>query len=388
MSEVEGNPIHCWCGNTDLEPFSADYLHCARCESLVNARPVCAADFEVDESEQGIYGRDYYTVTLPQKYGYPSIQERARQDLTERCLHWLRTVVQYRPPPASILELGSAHGGFVGLLQLAGYRATGLELSPWLVDFAGHTFGIPMLTGRVEQQTIEAGSLDVIAMMDVIEHLPDPAQTVQQCLKLLKPDGLLVIQTPRYPAGTCYATMLEKNDAFLQQLKPEEHLFLFSPASITEFLGGLGVPHVLFEKAVFAIYDMYLVAGRMPFKPVDEARVSASLTESPSRRFALAMLDLWRREAALKQTLDRDTAALRQRIDEIEADREARLKVILGQQAETAALRQRIDEIEADREARLNVILGQEAEIAALRQRVIDIEAERGRRTGGGSQPG
>ena len=377
MSAGEGSSVQCWCGNADLEPFSDDYLHCTRCETLVNARSTCAADFEVSESDQGIYGREYYTVTLPGKYGFPSIQERARQDLTERCLHWLETIIRYRTPPASVLELGSAHGGFVGLLQLAGYRATGLELSPWLVNFARETFGVPMLTGPIEQQTVEPASLDVIAMMDVIEHLPNPVQTIKRCVELLKPDGLLVIQTPRYPAGTSYAMMLERKDSFLEQLRPEQHLFLFSPASIAAFLGGLGLSHVRFETAIFDFYDMYLVASRMPITSINEGRVSGLLSESPNRRFALAMLDLRRREVALKETLDRETTALRQRIGEIEGDREARLQVILEQQSENAVLRQRIGEIEADREARLKVILEEQSENAALRQRIGEIEADR-----------
>lgn len=90
--------------------------------------------------------------------------------------------------------------------------------------------------------------------------------------------------------------MRETNDPFQQQLKPEQHLFLFSPKSITEFLGGLGVQHIRFEKAIFDFYDMFLVASRQPFEPVDEARISASLIESPHRRFALGMLDLRRND--------------------------------------------------------------------------------------------
>lgn len=57
------------------------------------------------------------------------------------------------------------------------------------------------------------------------------------------------------------------------------------------------------------------------------------------------MLDIRRREVDIQQ-----------RVDEIEADRGARLKVILNQQSEMTVLRQRIDEVEADREARLKVI--------------------------------
>ena len=34
-----------------------------------------------------------------------------------------------------------------------------------------------MLVGKIERQGVEEGSLDVIALMDVLEHLPDPCAT-------------------------------------------------------------------------------------------------------------------------------------------------------------------------------------------------------------------
>ena len=56
-----------------------------------------------------------------------------------------------------------------------------------------------------------------IALMDVLEHLPDPAGTMRRCLDLLKPDGVLIIQTPCYPPDAVYEDMVERNDPFLQQ---------------------------------------------------------------------------------------------------------------------------------------------------------------------------
>lgn len=71
-------------------------------------------------------------------------------------------------------------------------------MSAWVVEFARRRFNVPMLFGPVEGQQIAPGSLDLIALMDVLEHLPDPAGTMLHCLSLLRPDGVLMIQTPRY----------------------------------------------------------------------------------------------------------------------------------------------------------------------------------------------
>ena len=62
-------------------------------------------------------------------HGYPTIGDRARLDLTERAQYWLYCVLKHRLPPGGSLEIGSAHGGFVRLMQLAGFDAAGMEMS-------------------------------------------------------------------------------------------------------------------------------------------------------------------------------------------------------------------------------------------------------------------
>ena len=150
----------------------------------------------------------------------------------------------------------------MALLHWAGFDATGLELSPWVVQFARKTFGTPMLLGPVEDQQIKLASLDMIALMDVLEHLANPVGTMRHCLELLKPNGILVIQAPCLPEGRSHEDMVALSDPFLEQLKEKEHLYLFSQRSIRELFARLGAEHVVFEPAIFAYYDMFLVVSR------------------------------------------------------------------------------------------------------------------------------
>src|SRR5262249_50260655 len=146
----------------------------------------------------------YYESCLTDRYRYPKLADRARTDLPERCLHWLRALLKYKLPPAKTLELGSGHGGFVAMTQWAGFDATGLELSPWLVKFSRDTFGVPVLEWPLEDQQIPDATLDAILLMDVVEHLLEPEATLAHCLKALQPDGILLLQTPHYPEGKTY----------------------------------------------------------------------------------------------------------------------------------------------------------------------------------------
>jgi SAM-dependent methyltransferase len=311
----------------------------------------------VQDDARDYYGKDYWFSHQEVDFAQPGILPRVRTDLPERCVHWLRTLLKYKQPPGRVLELGSAHGGFVALSRWAGFDAAGLELSPWVVAFARETFDVPMYEGPLEQQPIEPASLDAIALMDVLEHLPDPVGTMQRAVGLLKPDGLLVIQTPRYVPGSTYQALQQRQDPFLAQLKTQEHLFLFSGASVEQLLSRAGAPYVRFEQAVFAQYDMWLVAGGGPLPAASDETVFGALSRTPGGRLVGALLDAAdQRDEAQRQgagllRLEADVAHLKAQLAASEADRAARLNVIERQGSELGTLQARLEELEAQRTA-------------------------------------
>lgn len=351
----------------------------------------------VTDEEVDLYGREYWFSHQEEHLGQPTILARSRSDLPERCLYWLRTVLNYKRPPARVLEIGSAHGGFVAMLRWAGFDATGLEISAWVVDFARRAFDVPMLLGPVEDQDIAPGSLDVIALMDVLEHLHDPARTAQHCLRLLKPDGILLIQTPCYPEGTFHEEMVTRGTRFREMLQPSEHLYLFSRNSIAELFRRLGADGVAFEPALFAEYDMFLVVSPAPMIPEPAADADWSFNATPTARMVRALLDvgvqldeLKKRNAQSEEDRARRLDVINEqgkRIGEMESERN-------NLRAELASLREHAALLEADRAARLRVIEEQggwlgaleaegnnlRAELASLREHAAVLEADRAAR--------
>ena len=259
--------LSCWCGNTGLVPFSPAYLRCPICESLVTTQMPGRDFVQVTDDERDYYGREYWFPHQERDLGFPNITIRARADLAERCLYWLRTVLKYKLPPGQVLELGSAHGGFVALLHWAGFDATGLELSPWVVQFARKTFGMPMLLGPLEDQQITLASLDMIALMDVLEHLPDPVGTMRHCLELLKPNG---IHSDTVSARREVPRRSGRPERPISRATERER----APVSL---FTRLGAEHVAFEPAIFAHYDMFPVVSRAPLAVQRSAEVERAL---------------------------------------------------------------------------------------------------------------
>src|SRR5262249_51772724 len=153
--------LSCWCGNADLVTFGPGYQRCPACETLVSDLMPGPEIAHVTDEERDLYGREYWFSHQQQRLGSPNILARARSDVPERGVYGLRTILKYRRPPGRVLELGSAHGGFVALLRWAGFDTTGIEISPWVVEFARRTFEVPMLLGPVEDVALAEGTHDI-----------------------------------------------------------------------------------------------------------------------------------------------------------------------------------------------------------------------------------
>jgi 2-polyprenyl-3-methyl-5-hydroxy-6-metoxy-1,4-benzoquinol methylase len=282
----------CWCGHPTLAAYSADYHVCHACGTLVSRAPLPPEAFNVQNDSGELYSKDYWHERQTEHHGLPDITRRARLDLPERCTHWLRHLLARRLPPARVLELGCAHGGYVALLGWAGFTATGTEMSPWVVEFSRQTFGIDALAGPIETQPLAAGSFDVIVLNDVLEHLPTPAATLAHCARLLAPDGFFVIQTPEYKEHLTHADLVANQDIFQRHMdgNNDEHLYLYSRRSATEFFTRLGFPALEFANPVYS-YDMFFTAARAPLALHAEEKISAALAAQPTGRLVQALLD-------------------------------------------------------------------------------------------------
>jgi len=138
-------------------------------------------------------------------------------------------------------------------------------------------------------------------MLDVMEHLPRPKATLQRCLDLLRPGGVMFVQTPGYPEGKSLLELNATGDKFPMMLDPAEHLLLYSRPAATRIFRELGAAHIRFVPAVFGFYDMAFIVSREPIVETMPAARDATLSASLCGRFLQAILDLDDRRLALLQ---------------------------------------------------------------------------------------
>lgn len=98
----------------------------------------------------------------------------------------------------SIFDVGAGAGSFLSMARDRGFHPTGNDLSQGAVDLAGES-GIDLLLGDLSEID-DAGQHDVATLWCVLAHVPEGDQLLKDVFDVLKPGGLMYLQTPRWSA--------------------------------------------------------------------------------------------------------------------------------------------------------------------------------------------
>ncbi|MEA2216250.1 MAG: hypothetical protein QOK19_1811, partial [Solirubrobacteraceae bacterium] len=170
-------------GSQDLSPTShplgahADILECRECGTLQQPTLIEQPDLP------GLYREMRDDAYLDEETG--------RRRAAARVLD----LVGAHVPTGKLLDVGCGHGLLLDEARKRGYETLGLELAADAAGYARESLGLEVLEQTIEDLDDDA-RFDVITLIDVLEHLPDPASTIRRCRDLLMPDGVLCIVTP------------------------------------------------------------------------------------------------------------------------------------------------------------------------------------------------
>lgn len=221
-----------------FEKAGEPFVRCNTCKLvLINPRPHAHA---VAETYDADYSRGYI--------------DKAERKLA-RCRRWVARVARMRGGAhGRWLDVGCSAGFVLAAAREAGFEVFGVELEAAAVAFAQQSLSLPnVVCGTLEAQAYPADFFDVISLYDVIEHVPDLNRTAAELARILKPGGVLEIRTPDVAHWS-----RPRNLAGWKEIKPSEHLYYFSPDTLTRLLGQHGLRPVhrrlMFKAAIDAFF--------------------------------------------------------------------------------------------------------------------------------------
>ncbi len=138
------------------------------------------------------------------------------------------------PSGSRVLDIGCAGGAFLKAAKDLGMSPVGIEPSKYLTEFSKSTYRVEVLNGLLEEQSLPEQSFDVITLWDVIEHLLNPEQTFKIVSRLIKPNGILVINYPNFKSRL--ARLMGDKWPFWLSV----HVTYFEPRTLEAFLNKFG----------------------------------------------------------------------------------------------------------------------------------------------------
>lgn len=221
------------CGSTEARALFTlkgyDLVACIQCDLAYIANPPSAEELARIYSDAA----DYHAELKD-----PGSKVWRRMDrIADGHIDFLRLL----PGGGNLLDVGCSTGQFLAKARGQGFDVAGIEFSEGSARFAADHFGLAVQQGSIHQCTLPAGSLDMVTMFDVIEHVPDPASDITAAWELLKPGGWFVLSTPNID-GLFPRLSFKLAGAlnYWPHPEPPYHLYQFSVRTLSAMLTKAG----------------------------------------------------------------------------------------------------------------------------------------------------
>ncbi len=173
---------------------------------------------------------------------------------------------------ANVLDIGCGGGLFLSLLKREGANVLGIELSDSRAQYATAKHDLKIQKRPIESDFWQQGYKDyfeAVTLWDVIEHVNYPVQTLQGAANVLKPGGLLLIDTPcrdsfYHQAGAVtYRLSGGRFPTFLNAMYSSHwfgHKQIFSTREMKDIFASSGLEVIKLQKLheLSFPYDFYL----------------------------------------------------------------------------------------------------------------------------------
>ena len=187
------------CGSSESEPIASgwdfeyetvpgefQFVRCSVCEhQYLSPRP-SVADLPI------IYPSNYYAY----EEGGNGLVARLRRRWEAGKVRLYRELIG--DGPRRVLDVGCGNGRLLELLRDFGpaqWRLEGIDIDPEAAARC-EAKGFRVHVGRVEDFPVSEAGFDGVVMLQLIEHVEDPAAICERVHAMLRPGGCFVIETP------------------------------------------------------------------------------------------------------------------------------------------------------------------------------------------------
>jgi 2-polyprenyl-3-methyl-5-hydroxy-6-metoxy-1,4-benzoquinol methylase len=199
----------------ELKGYEKDYLvKCRKCDFVFSKRIPTEKELQDNYAQ---YSRN-----------------DAISPITIKRFHELLDVFEKYRKTNNIIDVGAGDGHFIAEAKKRGWNAYATEYEDRAVELC-RSKGIIAHKGKLSPANYQAGMFDMIMSSEVIEHINNPIEEVQNFHTLLRKGGLAYITTPNFNAISRHYLKGEWN-----VIEYPEHLSYYTPNTIEKLFTAQG----------------------------------------------------------------------------------------------------------------------------------------------------
>ena len=237
-------------------------INCDKCQ-FIHVMPL-PSELELSK----LYKREYYTKVKPNYIKKYQKEIDYWNLIFDEKLDFLETKIKTQT--RSIFDIGSGSGYFLLRAKEKGWAVDGVEPNLIAADHS-RKIGVPVINdffGNVNIHTMK--KFNAINLFDVLEHVHNPIEVLENCYKLLKPKGVIVIEVPNdyNPLQKIVQNTLKKEEYWLTVLTKSrnyhwaskmDHLNYFNFQSLNRILKRLDFK-IIYQQSTFPL-ELFLLMG-------------------------------------------------------------------------------------------------------------------------------
>lgn len=159
----------------------------------------------------------------------------------------------------SLIDIGSGPGSFLKFLQDKAWRALGIEPAPPAVAWTQEQ-GCEAVASFFTWSIVEQfkGEFSVVHLANVLEHVVDPKEVLDQCYELLPDSGLLFVQVPNDYNRLQGCAIQTKQEPWW--VSPDHHINYFNFSSLLTLASRCGFAEL--ERSTTFPMELFLLMGK------------------------------------------------------------------------------------------------------------------------------
>lgn len=179
-------------------------------------------------------------------------RERASSDAWREATHWMLEALATGSRPPDLYDIGAGDGQFLSIARDEfGFRVTGNEVVPGAIELARSRYDVKLELGELGELN-HTEDTDAVTLWCVLAHVDDGDALLTQVHTMLRPGGVLFLQTPHWTGADTAAHGLKRLTGGRVSKIPDRriaqhHWILHTRRSVTAQLTRLGFEDVVAE---------------------------------------------------------------------------------------------------------------------------------------------